>query len=374
MTAPLLGRNLSLFGPMTIGDSTSANNATTFALSSAFSFVSAGSASNTGRAVASPIYTAEAGNLTAVYINVASFTGTWGLTDGKIQVQVYNSTSTFRLPGSQLTGYSAENLTLTSGTTGWYLLTLATPVALSAYTPYYIVVSDSDGGGTNYVTLNICRDSIVANNLTSTPNTTPSAWASNAGGTSQGAATLIMSKINGVMQGGGPFTSIGLISSNTLAIGNAVQFPCAMDLIGIQTTQSVNGLWAGSKICVWKSTSSPSSPDFTTGVLPATVSNDDGIIPLQPYTLLANTLYIVGIIPPSGGIIVPRQLSTNTGFSTYTDLAYLMPNQGNYYKAISNGSTGWTYDTTSMMQLAILVQPSNGGSLRNQGILMGSQY
>ena len=357
MAATLYSRSHASNGQQVVGDNGVLSGASSYALSSAFSWVSAGSASNAGRAIAVVFTNEQAGNLTDVYINVSSFSGTWTSTDQMVQVGLYNASTVARCPGSQI---HVENLTLSGSTTGWYHLTLATPQSLSAYNPYYIVISDSDGGATNYVTLNVGFGTTTGISGT-TINTTTTGWASNAGGSGIGTAPLIAAKINGVMFGANPMTTVSTISSTTLPFGNAVQFTQNVDIVGLATWTSQAATWEGSTVGVWKSTTLPqSTPDASYGPLNATLfSLDSGYMPLAPYTLLANTLYIVGLIPPSGGLAVPRQISSNGGLDA--NLKLLFPNQGNFYRAYqtSSGTNTWSYDTTTYMQLALVINQSN---------------
>ncbi len=376
MPAALLSRCSDIDGTMWhVGQSTVAASATTFALSSAFSWVAPGSASNAGRAVATPLIVDDTSDrtLSAVWVNVASFTGTWGNTDGSIQIALHNGSSTGRLPGAQI--YS-QSLTLTAGQVGWYKLTLSTVQVLSAYTPYYIVVSDSDGGA-NFVTLNIAFGSISYSE--GLQNTSTVGWASSATGTAVGPPPLVICRVGGVMYGGLPLTSIATTTSDTLPIGLTLQFESDTDLLGVATQTSAS-IWNNATVKLYRSTVLPSgSPDATWG--PFNGSNlfqtDQRVVHLSPFTMLAGTLYYL-IVQRGAASVAPRILTSNSSIDS--DLRKLFPLQGNcrrVYKT-SAGSDTWTEDAEALYNIAALVRPSaqtgggGGGSVLGSSIIHSS--
>lgn len=378
MPAPLLSRSSDLDGTMWhVGQSAVAASATTFALSSAFLWVSPGSASNAGRAVATPLIVDNTGNqtLTAVWVNVASFSGAWGSTDGSIQIALHNATSTSRLPGAQI--YS-QSLTITAGQVGWYKMTLSAGQVLSPYTPYYIIVSDSDGNATNFVTLNIAFGTISYSE--GLQNTSTNGWASGVAGSASVPPPLVICRVGGVMYGGLPLTTISTITSDTLPIGLTLQFDADTDLLGVATQTSAS-LWNNATVKLYRSTVLPSgSPDETWG--PFSASNlfqlDQRVVHLSPFTLLAGTLYYL-IVQRGAASVAPRILTANSSLDA--DLRKLFPLQGNCRRVFktSAGSDSWTEDPDGLYNIAALVRPSaqtvaggGGGSVLSSSIIDSS--
>jgi len=377
MPASLLSRCSDLDGTMWhVGQSTVTTSATTFALSSAYSWVAAGSASNSGRAVATPLIVDNTSDqtLTAVWINVASFSGTWGSTDGVIQVALHNATSTSRLPGSQI---YVQNLAITAGQVGWYKLTLSSGQVLTPYTPYFIVVSDSDGGSTNFVTINIAFGS--SSYSEGLQNTSLVGWASSAAGAGIGPPPLVICRVGGVMYGGLPLTTIATITSDTLPIGLTLQFESDTDLLGVSTVQSPS-IWNGSTIKIYRSIVLPSgTPEASWG--PFNSSNlfltDQRVVHLSPFTMRAGVLYYL-IVQRGAANVAPRILTANSSIDA--DLRKLFPLQGNcrrVYKT-SAGSDTWTEDAEALYNIAALVRPSaqtgggGGGSVLGSSIIHSS--
>jgi hypothetical protein len=326
--------------------------------------------------MATPLIVDNTGNqtLTEVWVNVASFSGAWGSTDRAIQVALHNATSTGRLPGSQI---YTQSLTITSGQVGWYKLTLSTGQVLSPYTPYYIIVSDSDGGATNFVTLNVAFGSTSYGE--GTQNTSTVGWASAATGTFVGPPPLVICRVGGVMYGGLPLTTIATITSDTLPIGLTLQFESDTDLLGMATVQSPS-IWNNATIKLYRSTVSPSgTPDASWGPLNSSnfFQTDQRVVPLSPFTLLAGTLYYL-ILQRGAANAAPRILTANSSIDA--DLRKLFPLQGNcrrVYKT-SAGSDTWTEDAESLYNIAALVRPSaqtgggGGGAVLSSSIIHSS--
>ncbi len=322
---------------------------TTFALSSAYTYNSA------GRALAFPVYTDSAGSLTDVWIYVSGYTGTWGSTNGNVNFELRNCTVT-RIPGTTLVG--SATLTLDGSTTGYIKVTLGSPIAgLTANTQYYAVIGDSDGGGTNFVTLGAFSGtqafSVAGITLSST------AGFGSAGTVMSGQA-MFACKIGSYVIGGiGIANNQGTTASDTLHVGNAFTFDRDVEVIGCSTLTDT--LLVNDEFRIYLSSQVPST---STGSLPvrvvqtATSFTDFSRIYCTPTRLAANTKYYAVILKAIART-TPRIQTFLTGLYSDTDLKKLLPLGGNCFRVVKTaaGTDTWTEDTTAIMSLALMVQP-----------------
>ena len=339
-----------------VGDANTTTNAISFALNTAYSWIAPGSALNTGRAVAASLIVDATGDrrLTEVWINVLSFSGTWASTDQNIQISLHIGSALDRVPGASL---YTQNLALVAGQAGWYKLTVSAPPTLSAYTPYYVVVSDSDGGATNFVTLNVAFGVISYGEGAS--NTTLVGWANNTGGTSLAPPTLVMCKVGGIMYGGIPLTTVSTIANDTLPVGIALQFESDMELMGVATNTS-SSIWNGATVKLYKASVLPSgTPEATWGPFnnAGLFRIDQKMVALAPFTVQKDMLYYL-IVQKSTAAVAPRIFTSNGAIDA--DLRTLFPLQGKCYAVRKTSAIldTWTEDPTSMYNIAALVRPS----------------
>ena len=356
----------------TVGDGNTTTSATSFALNTAYSWTAPGSALNTGKAVATSLIVDATGDnrLTDVWINVLSFSGTWSNTDQNIQISLHIGSALDRIPGALL---YTQNIALVAGQVGWYKLTISASPTLTPSTPYYLVVSDSDGGATNFVTLNVAFGVISYGEGAS--NTTLVGWANNAVGTFVTPPTLIMCKVGGIVYGGIPLTTISTIANDTLPVGITLQFESDMELMGIATNTSTS-IWNGATVKLYKASVLPSgTPEATWGSFNSSglFRIDQKMVPLTPFTMQKNVLYYL-ILQKGVAAVAPRIFTSNGAIDA--DLRTLFPLQGKCYAVRKTSAIldTWTEDPTSMYNIAALVRPSAQTStgFRNISLLLGS--
>lgn len=289
----------------------------TQSLNSAFSYGSSGAG------IALPFISAASGTLTDIWVPVDSYNGTWGSTDGKIQVGLYNASSTARKPGTVIG--TPEDLTLSAGTTGWYRKTLATPLSLTAYTQYCIVVGDSDGGATNFVKLglNCGASSLLA--INSNEWTTSNGFST--AGSSNGLSPLICYKVNGIVYGGMPVMNVATTASDSLPVGNAFTFDQMVDVIGVGLITDQNSV-QGSTVKIFKSTTAPSGSPEVSWVVPSSALSFTDYLqyPVAAFTLQAGIKYYA-VLAKGSALTVPR-LASNPNGGMDSDLQKLFPLEG----------------------------------------------
>jgi hypothetical protein len=332
---------------------------TTFALNQAAGWVFGTS----GRGIGFPFIAGASATLTDAWIYIPTLTSWPGATDGIIQVAVHNTSTTTRLPGTNIV---TQNSPVISAT-GWVKVTFSSPPTLTAYTPYYLIVSDSDASTTSFPTILVNgSNSVSPSPFGNAVMVTSTSGFSVAGSASSGASAAAW-KVGSIMYGGGPFVALATTSSNSLPVGNVYQFEEDMDLVGVYAPTDAAAI-GGNTVALFKSTTPPSGVAELTAVMAASnlLGGDfSGVgVPLPVTTLLKNTKYYL-VIVKAGNLTVPRVLSCGTGLDA--DLKKLLPNQGRCYRVIKTDAVtdSWTEDDTTLCYIGGIFVPSNqaaGGS------------
>jgi len=306
------------------------------------------------------------GTLTDLWINIASYSGAWGSTDGVVNVRICPATSTSLLPDfSNPVTNGTFTITLDGSTTGWVKHTLGgTPPTLTAGVPYWIVIGDGDGGATNFVTLNVsAREGYFGGGCVHT-------GGFSAAGTTfgSGAAGLWGARVGGLMHGGAIFESQTTTASNTLMRGNRLLFdaPQYLVAVGVYTDASV----AGWEIRVYESTQAPSATPYATraALNPNTAGQTLGATRMiEPVLLNAGVAYYVVVYKTSSSS-TPRYATCGAGLDA--DLKTLFPLGGEMYSVAQHATNDeWVLDDTLAYRFYYgLVSAEAGGG----GVLIGS--
>lgn len=344
---------------------------TTVALDSAYTYDSAGDA------FAGIFLFDTSATLTDIWVYVDSFTGTWGSTDGVINVEIREiSASTTNKPGSLVTNGSFT-ITLAGTESGeWVKHTISTPPTVGPGNVYAICIGDADGGGTNYVTLGRSTNAHRPGPTTINMKTTADGWTTPAN--VSGVAAICV-KQNSVMWGC-PFTGIATQSSSDTFIGNRFSSPYPFTIIGAYIT--VDSLVNDGIYRLYAGDSTIGTPlQSWAHVIETHVQHDNAglswcmFTASNTYDIEPDTVYTFGMDRYSA-LTVPRSFTVGGGIDA--DLRSLFPFDGTMYKAEDEGGGSFTLDADELTAIGMVMVPldnSGGGggetftgSVLNRGI------
>lgn len=302
--------------------------------------------------VFSPI---ESGDLTDFWVRVVSYTGTWALTDGVINVEVRLGFNGSNRPGLTLIG--AFTIVLDGSYLGWVKKSgLAIPLVAGQL--YTIVIADADGG-VNFVTIaraNSNQSGAFNNhggNLT-----TANGFSSAASGS---AATSYALKCHGVRYGGCNFTVLGTMGNNVLARGNKFKLDDPMTCIGCLIPLSF--IAANWTIKIFADGVGPGgSPLLSLTKLNWTVNGATS--PVHGFISFGNsnhvdlrpdTWYRIVIIPTANSAFPSKY---GVGGSPDADvLAASLPFGGNFFSTVETGPSTWADDTAHVQAFTPVLVP-----------------
>lgn len=341
-------------GSTTVGE-------TVLALDSAYTYGSSGDA------VMFAFVPEETGNLTDFWVKVSAYTGTWGSTDGVINVQVREGLNGSNIPGTSLTG--SFTITLDGSTTGW-IKKSGLSISLTAGKVYTIVIADADGSAGNFVTLIHKYDSQSASTVTGSPfvpaTITSTSGFSSAGTSANGSPAFVL-KQNGVIYGGGGFSTIATTASSTVERGLRFQVPEKCTLMGVYMPNDTSLLWVNHTFKLYADGTSPGGSALTS-VTQSTTTVGGGTAPLPTsflfpaasrYDLAPGTWYRL-VVDPVSNLTAPRKCTI--GGSPDADvLAAFLP-FGNGHWIEESGGAWDDSQTTATPMFGPILAPNDVGA------------
>lgn len=330
--------------PLSIGAYTT-NSASSQALSSAYTYGSAGAA------LGVRFLATEDTNLSIVYAYFSAINGD----PGTIVLQVRDSLNTLK-PGSTL--LTSESFT---PTVGWNTITLSSPPSLTKGDLYFLVFGDPNGDGTNNATI-LFIGGIKPTELYSAfaPITTSNGFSTN--------GTLQTNNWTGVLKFGNgdllgdPFTGVSNYTSNTLERG--------LYIAGFDTNIGLKGIVIDSadaskieSVKIYKVSSG------ATLVTQALTSEEQrvGVI-LFDYLFLANTGYRIVFSFTSAATDPERYEIEGTPPTDVLNSGFF---DGTLYSTISNGSGGWTNSQSLFPQMNLLIGLVTSFAVTDDSIISG---
>lgn len=317
---------------------------TTFPLSAAYTYASAGAA------YYAIFANQEAATLTDFWVKVSSYSGTWGSTDGVINVQIREGNNGNSVPGTNLAG--SFTVTLDGVTTGW-IKTTGLSVSLSAGKFYSIVIGDADGGGTNFVTMvSRCGNTAAAANAVGQTVTTTANGYSTAGTATTGQLAAVW-KVGSILYGGNGYTAIATIVSSTAERGMRFMTEEDCTLVGASMGQDGGILFSGHTINLYPDSSAPGGTKLMSLTCPTTAVGgaSSPIVNLLPFPsasrvdLTANTWYRF-VLKPVIAATTPRKI-TMSGSPDSDVINTFMPFGNAHW--IQDVSGSWDDSQTSSM-------------------------
>lgn len=330
---------------------------TDIALNSAFTF------GTSGGCYAWWFQAVDGGNLTDIMVAVASFSGTWGSTDGLINLEIRDGVgASAGIPGSLV---ASTTLALSTGNALQWVTKSGLSVALTAGKWYCIVVGDADGGATNFVTMRFGgKQAVGGASLVYSYNSTNGFTTAS----SMTNCAFIAVKVNGVVMSGGLYYTNAAEPSGTLRRGHLLTFEETCELVGFRFFSN-DTIPAGS-IQVYDSTTAPSgTPLFShtyvasVGSL-APITQTHYLFPIATsFTFKAGTRYRV-VWQPSAAQTTPQLMQT---FGNLTaDLKTLFgpsPNSNCQHTIEVSGGGSWTDDDTTRSGLGLILAPSTAPTI-----------
>jgi len=293
----------------------------------------------------------ETGNLTDLWLNIASFTGTWGSTDGVINYDIFTGQAANSRPATPAT-YTGT-ITLAGTEAGWVRKTGLTH-ALTAGVYYYIAFRDADGDGSNYVTVN--RSSTGGSTDYVLGAVTTDSWASGA------TASLpnIAAKIGGTMIGGLAFHTTATLTNNRNERGVVFTPPEDSWLAGVASITDPVTVVTDHVLKVYATGVNPGGTPLTTWTNP-TISSSGSIVPFSKifpvstwWPLTKDTEYRF-VLYPATNTTVPRSVSASPGLDADLRAAF-KPFGGNWSFTIES-SGAWADDADKLFNMVPILVP-----------------
>lgn len=299
----------------------------------------------------------ETANLTDFWIKISGSTGT-GSTDGNLNWGVREGLNGAGIPG---TGIVSSGLIPVTGGLGWMRIS-GLSVGLTAGKQYCLIISDTDGNGTNFTRIVSRVGSASNSNI---------AIAAEIGFTANGFSTAYTTtagcpacaiKIGNDLIGGNMYDALNTTTNGIYARGSRFQPYDNCTLFGAACIADSNIFYAGWTINLYADGINPSGSTLMSWTMPVTNGSISGpqieriIFPSgKRYDLSGGSWYRLVAIPPSNST-VPRKL-TATGSPGTTLISAIMPLGGKCHWTESSGDT-WVDDTTSMSQFAPILLPN----------------
>ena len=369
-TWPLYGTNF----PSLAYSGQSASTETTLALDSAYTYASAGDA------VMFNFVPQESANLTDFWIKVTGYTGTWGSTDGVINVEIRQGLNGSSIPGTTATG--TFTITLDGSTTGWIKKT-GLSIALTAGQMYSVVIGDADGGGVNFVTIAVRYTvNLVA---TLTPILRAVTTATNgfsSAGTESSQQPAFCAKVGSIVYGGSGVSSVAASSSNSNEKGMRFQPTEDCTLVGYVISNVPSNFYT-SNITAFKTYADGTAPGGTTlsSVAPQTIASGTTPAPNVILVPAASRVDLIGgtwyrsAVDPSTNITFPSKCTV--GGSPDADvLSVSFPFNGNAHYIEESGGSWDDSQTTVIPTFGPVLLPKTaaaggGGLLTHPGMTGG---
>jgi hypothetical protein len=313
----------------------------------------------------------ESANLTDIWVKVSSYTGTWTATDDAINVEIREGIQGNGIPGTNLVG--STTITLDGISTGWTNKT-GLSIALTAGRHYSIVVSDADGGASNFVTLFSAYEAITSPGvMPKTIRTTTSGFSSAGTSTTTGACVVfkVGSTLYSNMSG---FSTIATITTGTYERGIRFKVPENCIFVGWAGANDQGTLFfAGSHVL--KLYADATAPGGTTLASFTTVSTllgggnppalDFLLLPAANHVKLTKDTWYRATFDPASNTTVPRK-ATIGGGPDATLRTILLPFNGNAYWTEESGGSWDDAQTNSFALFGPILVPNTdsagGGS------------
>lgn len=337
---------------------------TSFALNAAYAY-------NTGGAGVAlyTFFAPETADLTDFYVLVKSYAGTWGATDGNIDWAIHEGLAATNRPGSVV---ASGTLTL-DGTTGWKKKSGLT-VGLTAGRFYTLVVSDADGGGTNFVTLT-CRygDAVGLGIGRSQTIITTTNGFSSAGSSVNGCPSCAV-KIGGRWYGGSYHDTVSAVTTGTYRRG--VRFRPVQDMVvaGVIVNTDTTALSGGHTFELIADSQPPSGSKIRTWAPPSTSTGGGTnphpssiIFPSADWQIVEKDTWYRFVILLASSLTVPRKATSAASPPTELIEACQPFNGCCHWTNDSSGS--WVDEPASMCLMGPLLVPrsASGGG----GVIIG---
>lgn len=303
----------------------------------------------------------ESGDLTDFWIYVSSYTGTWGLTDGKIKVEIRLGQSANGTPGNTLVG--SFDIILNGSTTGW-IRTTGISINLTATQVYSIVIGDPDGSASNYVTitqhvLGTSGVPVFSNGLHAQLCSTSNGF-STAGSTSANALCCVLQQA-GLIYSGSVFGSANTLPSSRYERGikfkpveNCTVVGCVGQNDVYLTSNLILKIYEDGRNPKETALMSYSFPSFAvTGTSLAPVAF---IIPEAYHTTLKKDNWYRFVLYPGTNLTIPRKITLLGTPDSY--VLQSLPFYGNCYHTLENASGIWDDDTFSTSFFSPILVPN----------------
>lgn len=349
------------FGAFRFGLSNDAGGsitATNLALDSAYTFGSAGDA------IASRCSVIESETLNSVYFRVVSYTGT-AANVNDLNFQLRNETS--GLPGSTLHTSATKD---PASATGWIALTGLSFAMTAANSPYWAILGDADGNGTDFATLmrsvNLSLPEQIAFSQASQ---TTDGWGTQTLVVAPGSVLLVFASGRTL---GCPFTASN-VTSNTNKKGYVLGgFTTGVDLIGMMVAQDADY----DRIEWWAGSAGPSGSATQTGTLRifanTAATTVAGMVFAGGLQLAAGATGRLTVDSSVGGTTTLRRFNIGTGEDA--TLRSAMIGGGAFSYAEANGTTNWANDLVGSFPAGDLIfrdMVASGGGAVYHGAMAG---
>lgn len=314
-----------------------------------------------GDAVAYLFYAPTTSDLVTAYFFVTATAGT----PGNLTVELRNY-NTATLPNSTVHATQA----VSPGTTAnkWIACTFATPFECVQGTPYYLVVGDAAGDGTNYATVLSAGVVGVTDYSYSISDTTVTTNGFGAGTKQNKNAVCVLKFADGTIIGC-PYTSGGASASNKLMRGLYVAGMTEQIKIGGIT---FNGSSTISGLNVFSGATAPAGvADLTVTFSAAESAN--GYAVFTPFTMQKATIYR-WVLTFGSNSTGPGYLSIEDGAGNADVLACGLFG-GTMYWTISDGggTPAWTNDTTFYPRMRLIPTDQVAIAAGGGGMLVGNK-
>lgn len=310
----------------------------------------------------------ESADLTDFWLRVTALAGTWGATDGNLNVEIRVGGTGTRQPSSTL----LSSFTVPVAAAGWVKRS-GLSIGLTAGKTYYVVVADADGSATNYATVAACYSNFTGASVQygSQLPTTTDGFAT-AGANTASASPAAVMKIGGSLYGGGAFDAVATYSSSAER-GLRFSPPQNCLLVGLAMGTSMNNLYNGQTVRLYADGTAPGGTALMSYTFPSNVEAAGMAMslaylpPASRVSLTGGTFYRL-VTPFSGP--VPRKITIN-GSPDADVIASNMP-FGNAHWTEASGGAWNDAQANVMSELSPVLIPAAGGGSSPFYILGGS--
>ena len=332
-----------------------------------------------GTAIAFHVTPYDSETLTDFWIKVISYGGTWGSTDGVINVQVREEMNGTGIPGTTVTG--SFTITLDGSTVGWTKKS-GLSISLVAGKLYTFTVGDADGDGTNFVTIARHYTSNALGGLLLGPvsgaTTVTTAGFTSAGTVAAGQPAFV-AKVGSLLYGGSGFSTVATTTNNQLERGQRFKPTEDVVLVGfvVSTDSSLIVSPSVSAFKVYADGTAPGGSVIKSMVPDSIASGSNfapnvAMLPAADWTDLTGGTWYRVAVDFSANSTVPRK-ATIGGSPDSDVLSVFLPFNGNCHYIEEVAGPAWDdAQTTALCTFGPLLVPKTavaGGG----GLLVGGR-